>query len=74
MRDALRAAMVTAKEALDKCGISVQEHMLKAMDSPSKEWFGGRLSIYIQNANDAVHSIVWSLDYMEANSTKEVQA
>jgi hypothetical protein len=74
MRDALRAAMVTAKEALDKCGISVQQDMLNAWDAPSREWFGGRLSIYIQNATDAAHSIVWSLNYLEENATKEVQA
>ena len=74
MRDALRAAMVTAKEALDKCGICQQHDMLLPLRFSHKEWTSGRLSIYIGTAESAIHQIVWTLDRMEKEDAEEVQA
>lgn len=74
MRDALRAAMVTAKEALDKCGICQQHDMLQPLRFPHKEWTSGRMSIYIETAESAIHSLVWNLDRLEKEAAEEVQA
>ena len=65
MRDALRAAATAAKKALDECGICQQHDMLLPLRFLNKEWNAGRLSIYIDNAESALHHIVWVLDRME---------
>jgi hypothetical protein len=74
MRDALRAAMVTAKEALNKWGISQQHDMLLPLRFSHKEWVSGRLSIYIDTAESALLHIVWTLDRLEKEAAEEVQA
>lgn len=74
MRDDLRAAIVTAKQAVNKCGICQQHEMLLPLRFPHKEWTSGRLSIYLDLAESALRSIVWTLDQMEKEAAKEVQA
>lgn len=71
MRDALRAAIVTAREALDKCGICQQHDMLLPLRFSGKEWSSGRLSIYIDTAERALHEIVWTLDRLEKKAAEE---
>lgn len=75
MRDDLRATAVAVIAVLAKYGVAQQHDMLRtlALNGSSKEWLSGRLSIYIDNAVDALHHIKWTLDRLEQAAAEEVQ-
>lgn len=73
MRDDLRAAVVAASAFLAKYGVAQQHEMLRPLNGSAKEWSSGRLSIYIDNAADALHHIKWTLDRLEPAVAEEVQ-
>jgi len=74
MRDALRAAMVTAKTALSQCSVVQQFDMMLPHESRMHDWNAGRLSIYVDKASETLSCILWMLNRAdEEEAAKEVQ-